>query len=342
MKLPAETVKQLRTFYQGQKVCVTGAAGFIGGHLCDALLSLGADVRCIDDLSNSSADHLAELIELEPDRIRFFHGSILDDDALGTAVGSGTSGCGTIFHLAAIGSVPRSVEQPQRTWSVNATGTLRVLEAARHSGSVQRVVSVSSSSVYGNDPALPKIETAPLRPLSPYAASKAAGEHLLASFAACYALSSVALRFFNVFGPRQPAGGAYAAVIPAFTKALLDGQAPVIYGDGTQTRDFTYVGNAVLALLLSGASAHALAGQPINIGAGRQTSLTELATLLAARCETFTPPTFQPQRTGDVLHSYADIAAAKALIGYEPVTTLETGLAETVDWFKQTMAPSKQ
>jgi len=344
MKLPSDKVNQLRTFYEGREVCVTGGAGFIGGHLCDALLYLRANVRCIDDLSSSTAEHLAELIDLEPQLVRFIHGSVLDDEALAAAVGPTRRqpAAQVIFHLAAIGSVPRSIEQPQRTWSVNATGTLRVLEAARKFATAKRIVSISSSSVYGNDPALPKVESARLQPLSPYAASKAAGEHLLASYAACYGLSGVSLRFFNVFGPRQPADSAYAAVIPAFIKRLGDGHAPVIFGDGTQTRDFTFVSNAVIAMLLAGASGNALAGEAVNIGAGRRTSLLELAEILAKACDGGARPTFEKARGGDVLHSYADISLARELLGYEPVTTLEDGLAETFEWARRPMSPAEE
>jgi nucleoside-diphosphate-sugar epimerase len=218
------------------------------------------------------SNHLAELIELEPDRVRFVHGSILDDSALEAAM----EGARTVIHLAALGSVPRSVELPQRTWSVNATGTMRVLEAARGSGKkslVQRVVAASSSSVYGDQPELPKVETQMPRPLSPYAASKMAVEHLLASYANCYGLSTIGLRYFNVFGPRQSADSQYAAVIPAFAKRLLEGESPMIFGDGQQTRDFTFVSNAVLGTLLAGASPASLKGQAVNIAGGTRVSL---------------------------------------------------------------------
>src|SRR5262245_8270167 len=174
MKLPADKVSRLRSFYEGRKVCVTGGAGFIGGHLCDALLAVGASITVIDDLSNSTLEHLSGLIELEPDRLRFVHGSILDDDAVKEACAD----CQTVFHLAALGSVPRSIEQPQRTWSVNATCTLRVLEGAR-TARAQRVVFASSSSAYGDAPELPRVESVPTRPMSPYAASKVAGEVLM-------------------------------------------------------------------------------------------------------------------------------------------------------------------
>ena len=336
MKLPADKVNQLRTFYEGRAVCVTGGAGFIGGHTCDALVSLGASVSVIDDLSNSTLDHLSELIELEPDRVRFVHGSILDDSALESAM----EGAQTVIHLGALGSVPRSVEFPQRTWSVNTTGTLRVLEAARGSRKkslVQRVIAASSSSVYGDQPELPKVETQMPRPLSPYAASKMAVEHLLASYSHCYGLSTIALRYFNVFGPRQSAESQYAAVIPAFAKRLLEGESPMIFGDGQQTRDFTFVSNAVLGTLLAGASPTSLKGQAVNIAGGTRVSLLEVAGLLAKLCEAppHVQPTFGPARAGDVRDSFADIRAAQELIGYMPIATVEQGLAETVEWSRR-------
>jgi nucleoside-diphosphate-sugar epimerase len=332
MKLPAERVAQLRTFYEGRTVCVTGGAGFIGGHLCDALISLGASIRVLDDLSNSTLEHLAGLIELEPDRARFIHGSILDDEALREAV----DGCRTIFHLAAVGSVQRSMEQPQRTWSVNATGTVRVLEAARASkGRIERVVFAASSSVYGDAPTLPRQEDQAPKPKSPYAASKLAGEQLLSVWAHCYNLSTVSLRYFNVFGPRQVADSAYAAVVAAFASRLLNNEPPVIYGDGSTTRDFTPVSSAVLATLLAGASKQPLAGDVINIGTGRRTTIADLAALMARLTgHTTLEPKNLPGRAGDVPHSLADITRARQLLSYEPIGSLEDGLTETLDWYK--------
>lgn len=334
MKLPAERVGQLRDFYQGRPVCVTGGAGFIGGHLVDALLSLGATISVIDDLSNSSLDNLAPLMELEPERVRFTLASILDDEALASAMRS----CATVFHLAALGSVPLSIERPQRTWSVNTTGTLRVLQAAR-SAPAQRVVFAASSSAYGEQPELPKVETQTPQTLSPYAASKLAGEHLLATWAHCYGLSTVSLRYFNIFGPRQSADSAYAAVIAAFAKALSGGQSPVIFGDGAQSRDFTFVGNAVLATLLAGASPRPFKGEVMNVGTGRQISVTDLALMMASRFgQAQLRPSYQPARPGDIKHSLADITRARQLLGYEPFASLEVGLDETVGWFKKSLA----
>lgn len=334
MKLPADRVAKLRTFYKGRRVCITGGAGFIGGHLADALLSLGASIHIIDDLSNSTLDHLSGLIELDPDRVRFFHGSILDDDSLKDAAAD----CEVVFHLAALGSVPRSIEEPQRTWSVNATGTLRVLEAAR-AANAHRVVFAASSSAYGDQPELPKVESQPPNPLSPYAASKLAAESLLAVWSQCYGLSTVSLRYFNIFGPRQSADSAYAAVVAAFAKSILANESPIIYGDGSQTRDLTYVGNAVLATLLAGSSPTKLHGQVLNIGTGRRVSILELANGMARQAHAQDlHPVFRPARAGDVLHSQADIALARQLLGYDPFTSLDDGLTETIEWYRRTLA----
>jgi nucleoside-diphosphate-sugar epimerase len=240
--------------------------------------------------------------------------------------------------------VPRSVEQPQRTWSVNSTGAVRVLEAARKQWSkamppLARVVFAASSSAYGADPTLPKVETQATRPMSPYAASKLAGEHAMTAWAHSYGFSTASLRYFNIFGPRQSADSAYAAVIAAFTKKLLSGERPTIHGDGTQSRDFTAVGNAVCATLLAGAADRPLKGEVMNIGTGRRVTVRELCDLLAARCGARNiEPILGPVRAGDVPHSLADWSRAKELIGYRPITTLEEGLDDTVAWFKRELA----
>jgi nucleoside-diphosphate-sugar epimerase len=347
MKLPAETVARLRPAYEGRSVCVTGGAGFIGGHLVDTLLSLGASIAVIDDLSNSTLQHLAELIDLEPDRVRFVHGSILDDDAMTEAIGgAGGAPARQVFHLAALGSVPQSVAEPQRAWSVNATGAVRVLEHARRA-KVARVVFAASSSAYGDDPTVPKLESMMPRPMSPYAASKLAGEAAMLSWAKCYGLSTISLRFFNIFGPRQSADSAYAAVIAAFAKAMLQGEPPVIFGDGRQSRDFTNVANAVLAMLLAGISEKPLAGEVVNIGTGRRVNLLELAEMMgqivakesSAAGDLSGPQViFKPERAGDVKHSLADLTRARELIGYSPLVPIEKGLEETIAWYRQSMA----
>lgn len=334
IRFPIDLVSRLRSFYEGRRVCVTGGAGFIGGHLVDALHSLGASISVIDDLSNSTLDHLGELLAMEPERVSFVQGSILDDAALRDAV----RGSAVVFHLAAMGSVPRSIEQPERNWLVNATGTLRVLESCRQHG-VERVVFAASSSAYGDSPALPKIETQIPAPRSPYAASKLAGEHLVASWSHAYGLSGVSLRYFNVFGPRQPADSAYAAVIPAFAARILAGEAPMLYGDGTQSRDFTYVSNAVVGTLLAGSARLRTSGEVVNIGAARRTTIREVAEMIAERLgRTDLSPVILPGRAGDVQHSLASIERARELIGYSPIASLEEGLTETVAWYRRVLA----
>ncbi|MFK7759710.1 MAG: NAD-dependent epimerase/dehydratase family protein [Phycisphaerales bacterium] len=324
----------LRSKLNNTVVCVTGGAGFIGGHLIDALLHLGARVTVIDNLSNSDASHIATKVDSHPEHIRFIQGSILDPISLDTAV----EGARYVFHLAALGSVPKSVEDPARTWVVNATGTMRVLLAARKAGA-DRVVYSASSSAYGDNPALPKHESMASEPESPYAAAKLAGESLCRSWASCYGLDTVALRYFNIFGSRQAADSAYAAVIPAFLRCYLNHESPTIFGNGEQTRDFTHVSNAVLANLLAAASESPLKGNTFNIGAGTQTSVNELAAALKAEL-TDDPqiasiePTYAPERIGEVRDSVADISNAQQALGYTPVTDFHQGLAQTTKWYK--------
>lgn len=308
---------------------MTGGAGFVGGHIVDTLLSLGASVVIIDDLSNSTLDHVAELLELEPDRVRMVQGSILDRAALEDAV----DGSAYVFHAAAVCSVPRSIEDPERSWVVNADGTLRVLRAA-HGAGVKRVVYSASSSAYGNGTGLPKREDMLPGPITPYGASKLAGEHLLASFADSFGLSTVSLRYFNVFGPRQRADSPYSGVIPVFVSAALTGKRPRIHGDGNQTRDFTHVANAVLANLLAATSDRAMAGQVFNVGGGGSVTINELARrVLDTLGRSDIEPEHGEPRLGDVLHSQADISAAIEQLGYRPVVPFEEGLAETSEWY---------
>ena len=337
MELPAEQFGTLRDAYEGRRVCVTGGAGFIGSHLVDTLLSAGAEVSIIDDLSNSTLDHIGELIELEPDRCRFVYGSILDDRALEDAV----RGCSVVFHLGAMGSVPRSVEQPARSFAVNATGTLRVLQAMR-AGGAERIVFAGSSSAYGGEAELPARETAYPCPQSPYAAGKLSAEQLVTSWCRTYGLSGVNLRYFNIFGPRQRSDSAYAAVIAAFIDRVSRDERPVIYGDGTQSRDFTFVANAVLATSLAGIATpdEPLRGQVVNVGMGESTTLLELLEMIIDGCGRTERPEaiFEPARAGDVPHSKADISQARRLLGYEPVTGLREGLAETCAWYERVRA----
>ncbi len=346
MKLPAELVHRLRPLLAGRWVCVTGGCGFIGGHLIDALLALQVRVVVIDDLSNSTAEHALAHMELDPMAIKLVHGSILDPEALDEAM----TAAHTVFHLAAVGSVPLSIENPQRTWAVNATGTAMVLQAARRAG-VKRVIYSASSSAYGDAPApgtlgiaatgqpAPRVESLAPAPVSPYAASKLAGEHAVRAWSRSYGLEALCLRYFNVFGPRQPADSPYSAVIAAFARRLYSGEAPVIYGDGTQSRDFTPVACAVAANLLAATTTRELVGQSVNIGTGQRTDLLTLCRLLAQRAgREGVVPEFRPPRAGDVHSSLADISAARALLDYQPVGTLEQALAETMDWYRQQYA----
>lgn len=316
--------------YAGLKVCVSGGAGFIGSHLAHALLEAGAAVTIIDDLSASDGRFACELVDRHSEQARFVYGSILHPRALHEAV----SGASVVFHLAAVNSVPRSFEEPERTFEVNALGTMRVAEACRR-GRVARMVYAASSSAYGDDPALPKAESMLPRPISPYAAGKLAGETVVGSWARAYGLSSVSLRLFNVFGPRQRAGDAYAGVIAAFCTALLAGKPPTIFGDGSQSRDFTPVACAVRAFMLAGAARTDPRGAAFNIALGRRTTISELARTLARLAERpDLEPQFKEPRRGDVPHSLADISKARDILGYEPVCTLEDALAETLDWYR--------
>lgn len=335
MRLPAELVASLRPAYEGATVCVTGGCGFIGSHTVDALVALGARVAVIDDLSNSDPDHLLELVDLEPERVRFIDASILDPAAMAEAA----RGANVVIHLAAIGSVPRSIIEPRRVFSVNAAGTVAVLEAARAAGA-RRFVLASSSSVYGGGEGA-RHEAEPTRPRSPYAASKVAAEAAVQAWCASYGLTGVSLRYFNVFGPRQSAVTSYAAVVPAFIKNLIAGLPPVIFGDGRQSRDFTYIANVVAANLLAGVPEPrgGLDGQPVNIGTGTRATILEIAQHLAERCgNPQVRPRFEPARGGDVRDSLADIALAKRLLGYEPLVDLTGGLDETVNWARRAMA----
>ncbi len=305
---------------------MTGGAGFIGSHLCDALAALGAEVTVIDDLSTGARENLRGLAGT----VRLVEGSILDPEALREAM----SDRAIVFHQAALTSVPASVEQPLAYHEVNATGTLRILEAARQAAAPPRIVYAASSSVYGDCDDDTLAEKVSPRPLSPYAVSKYTGELLLRTYALCYGISGVSLRYFNIFGPRQRPDSAYAAVIPQFASALLRGERPTVYGDGTQTRDFTHVVNAVRANLLAGAATPPPAGEAVNVACGTKTSVLELLDKIAAILGVAPKADLAPARVGDVLHSRADISAATQLLGYEPVTDLDAGLLDTMDYYR--------
>ena len=299
---------------------VTGAAGFIGSNIVEELVARGANVRALDNLSTGKLSNLAPFM----DRIDFIEGDLNDSALLSRIV----RGVDYILHQGALPSVPRSISDPLQSHESNATGTLRLLIAARDGG-VKRVVYASSSSVYGNSPTLPKREDMPTQPLSPYAVNKLAAEEYCRVFTRVYGLSAVALRYFNVFGPRQDPNSQYAAVIPAFISSVLGGEQPTIYGDGTQTRDFTYVKNVVLANLLA-CETDAADGEAVNIACSERTSLLDLIGEINGILGTDVQPRFQAARTGDVKHSLADISKATRLLGYVPAVSFRKGLATTV------------
>jgi nucleoside-diphosphate-sugar epimerase len=311
------------------RTLVTGGAGFIGSHLATALRTLGSEVTVLDDLSGGGDP--AGL----PAGVRFVGGSILDASLVAEVM----AGCRFVFHQAALGSVPRSVEQPRLYHDVNVTGTLNVLEAARAAG-VTRVMFAASSSCYGDNPTLPKTESMPTSPRSPYAANKVCDEAMMSAYAHSYGVDTACLRYFNIFGPRQSPDNAYAAVIAAFAKALVNGRRPVIFGDGEQSRDFTYVDNVVRANLLATQVATPLRGAAINIACGQRVTVTELAVEMAALFgRPDLTPEYRPERAGDVKHSLADLAVARRLLGYEPVVGFKQGLAATVEWYRTALRP---
>jgi nucleoside-diphosphate-sugar epimerase len=313
----------------GTTVCVTGGAGFIGSHLVYALVARGASVRVIDDLSTGAIENLAGV----KGRVEVIQQSVLKPAALDAAL----RGASRVFHLAAYVSAAGSVKEPELCHEINTGGTLRLLEACRRQN-VARVVLASSAAVYGDSEVVPKVEDHPILPCSTYAQSKAAGEHLLRVWRHCHGLEGVSLRFFNVFGPRQTAGSAYAAVIAAFGAALLEGKACTIYGDGSQTRDFVPVGNVVQALLRA-AETDTLPAEPVfNIGMGTATTISQLATLMSAMAGSKLPPVYAGPRAGDVKHSVADISKARRELGYSPDVTVEDGLNQTVRWYRETFA----
>ena len=308
----------------GDRAVVTGGAGFIGSHLVDRLLSEGIDVVVLDDLSTgleSNLEHVRDDIELVVGDIR--------DDQLCHGV---TKGARWVFHQAALGSVPRSVEDPRTTHEVNATGTLNMLMAARDAA-VDRFVFAASSAAYGDTPVLPKVETMRPNPMSPYAASKLTCEAYCASFAKVYQLPTVSLRYFNIFGPRQRPDGPYAAVIPLFVDRTKRNVPARIFGDGEQTRDFTFVSNAVEANFLATQAPEGAFGKVLNVATGERISVNTLYRTIAGLTGCALDPEYVPPRAGDVRDSLADISLAKELLGYTPKVDLDAGLAETVAAF---------
>jgi nucleoside-diphosphate-sugar epimerase len=303
---------------------VTGCAGFIGSHIVERLLERGDEVVGLDNFATGHRHNI------EPFDFEFIEGDIRDLETCKRAC----EGVDHVIHQAALGSVPRSVEDPIATHESNATGTLNMLVAARDA-EAQSFVFAASSSAYGDTPKLPKVETMPKRPMSPYAVTKSTCEDYLKVFHDIYGLNTVGLRYFNIFGPRQDPNGPYAAVIPKFIQILQSGETPTIHGDGGQTRDFTYIDNAVDANLLATEHAANAEGRTMNIACGDRISINELYEMITRHLGVDRPAEHGPPRPGDVRDSLADISLARELIDYEPAIDHEEGLRRTVAWFEE-------
>jgi len=311
------------------RVLVTGGAGFIGSHLVRALLDRGDAVVVLDNFSTGKQENIAPILA----DIHLYEGDMRDYALVQRAM----EGVELVFHEAALPSVPRSVADPITSTSVNVVGAVTVLKAAVDAG-VRRLVYAASSSAYGNAQEKLKVETLCPKPRSPYAVTKLAGEYMLQAFSACYPIETVGLRYFNVFGERQDPSSQYSGVIAKFSKAMLQGERPTIYGDGTTSRDFTYVANVVEANLLAGGAPAEVNGHIMNAACGDNISLLQLVSQLNEILGTTLEPLFGPERAGDVQHSCADIAKAKALLGYQPRVDFASGLRRTVDWYAANLA----
>ncbi len=308
------------------KYLLTGGAGFIGSNLARFVLEKGHDVMILDNFSTGKHENIAEILN----DITLVTGDLRDMATVDDCVRQ----CDGIFHLGALGSVPRSVADPVTSHNVNVNGTFNVLEAVRKYGG-RRVIMSASSSAYGNQPVSPKVESMPTLPISPYAASKVCCESYMQAYAGAFHMETVTLRYFNVFGPRQDPNGAYAAVIPAFVSALLHGKQPTVYGDGEQSRDFCFVLNACSANWLAmNAPASVCNGRPINIACNEKTTLNQILAKLQQLLNTKIQPIYTAERAGDVKHSLADIHRAKETIGYEPLVRFGEGLERAIDWYK--------
>ena len=307
---------------------VTGGAGFIGSHIATALVKQGEDVVVLDSLTTGRRSNLAHL----ENRITFIAGDVLNRDTLARAL----EGVEIVYHQAALASVPRSVAAPLDTHAACVTGTVNLLDISRMKG-VRRVIYAGSSSAYGDQPHLSKRESDLPRPLSPYAAAKLAGEFYCQAFAASYDLETVVIRYFNVFGPRQDPNSEYSAVIPKFVTTMADGKRPTIYGDGQQSRDFTYVDNVVRGNLAA-ATAAAAVGRVINVACGQQFTLLQLVSAINKVLGTNIEPILADRRPGDVRASLADISVAREVLGYEPVVGFEDGLKRSIDYYLSVVA----
>ena len=306
---------------------VTGGAGFIGSHLVEEIVRRGESVRVLDDLSTGSKKNLSAV----SDKVDFHEGDICDPETLRRVF----KGVDDVIHLAALSSVVRSVEDPVATTQVNLIGTLQVLLAAREA-QVKRVVMAATGAAYGDNPVLPRVETQMPDPLSPYALVKLAGEYYGKIFHRLFGLEFVALRFFNVFGPRQNPKSPYTGVMSKFITAYLSGKTPTIFGDGEQSRDFVYVANIVDASLRA-CEKPGVAGKVINVGTGVGTTLNQTIKVLNRIMGVEVKPDYGPPRLGDVRHSTADISLARAVLGYEPIVSFEEGLRRTVEWLRTEM-----
>ena len=312
---------------------VTGGAGFIGSHIAERLIKDGQTVRIIDNLLTGNPDNLAYLKSLDGD-LAVIEGSITELDTLQTLC----KGADYVYHQAALPSVPRSIANPLETHEHCVTGTLNVLIAARDND-VKRVIYAASSSAYGDQEGGFKVETMVPEPISPYGVAKLAGEYYLQAFYHSYGLETVALRYFNVFGARQDPNSAYAAVIPKFINLMLNGKQPMIYGDGTQSRDFTYIDNVVHGNLLA-STAEKAPGESINLASGGQIVLNDLVDKLNVILGTNFEPILADERTGDIKHSRAGIDKAGELLGFEPIVTFDEGLQRTADWYREQFSQS--
>lgn len=317
-------------FPEGSRFLVTGGAGFIGSNLCEALLKHGYHVCCLDDLSTGKQENV-DLFINQPN-YKFIKGDIKDMDTCMRAC----EGVDYVLNQAAWGSVPRSIAMPLYYCANNITGTLNMLEAARQNG-VKKFVYASSSSVYGDEPNLPKKEGREGNLLSPYAVSKRTDEEWAKQYTMHYGLDTYGLRYFNVFGRRQDPDGAYAAVIPKFIKQLLNGEIPTIHGDGKQSRDFTYIENVIEANLKACLASHEAAGEVYNIAYGGREYLLDIYYGLTEALGVETGPVFGPDRAGDIKHSNADISKAKRLLGYSPDWSFEQGIKAAIEWYKKNL-----
>lgn len=303
-----------------RRYLVTGGAGFIGSHLVEALVARGERVRVLDDLSSGRRENLSAVLG----QVELLEGDVADPGTVDRAI----DGCEAVFHLAAIASVQASIKNPRHAHKVNVDGTLNVLEAARQAG-VRRVVFASSAAYYGDHTALPLMEDLPPRPLSPYAANKATGEMYCTAFHASYGLETVALRFFNVYGPRQDPASPYSGVISIFADRMGSGKRPVIYGDGKQTRDFVYVADVVRALLLADEQDSAV-GAILNVASGLQMSVLQLAETMNRVLQTSLVPILQPARASEVRYSEGDVRRAREALGWEATIPMHEGLSRMI------------